>query len=216
MTTPRVFVATPVDEFIREEWVEPHDLMIEHTARADIEVMSVFERGGRSVTTKRNILTWKALQTEGITHIFWLDSDVVPPVDTVVRLLAHDKEVVSGLYHLKGPPYCPVVYELDPYVLLEDVELNGLSKVPGVGQGCVLVELGVYQELGVKEPWFRAEWDGEVCGEDIYFFRRLAANRIDCWLDGTIRCGHIGSYAYGTEDWLAWKLKQNIVVGAVQ
>ena len=54
------------------------------------------------------------------THALWLDSDVLPPVDVVDRLLSHDVNVVGGLYWQVSarvqngkqvPHYEPVCYK---------------------------------------------------------------------------------------------------------
>lgn len=54
------------------------------------------------------------------THALWLDSDVLPPVDIVDRLLSHDVDIVGGLYWQisarmndgkQVPHYEPVCYK---------------------------------------------------------------------------------------------------------
>jgi hypothetical protein len=36
--------------------------------------------------------------------LFSLDSDVIPPRDAILRLLAHNQPFISGLYNRRSPP----------------------------------------------------------------------------------------------------------------
>jgi hypothetical protein len=35
-------------------------------------------------------------------NIMWIDSDNIPTLQSILRLLAHDKDIVSGIYHMQG------------------------------------------------------------------------------------------------------------------
>src|SRR5579863_3000366 len=64
----------------------------------------------------RNHLVREAFESNpSITHIMWVDSDMLVPGDTIERLLSHDKPVVGGVYHQKAAPFRPVAYDLEPY-----------------------------------------------------------------------------------------------------
>src|SRR5271170_1557842 len=39
------------------------------------------------------------------THVLFLDSDMVFPLDTMKRLLKHDKDIVGALYAARRPPF---------------------------------------------------------------------------------------------------------------
>jgi len=49
---------------------------------------------------KQNIIRRKFLEG-GYTHLLMLESDNIPPDDVVERLLAHDRDVVTGTYFIK-------------------------------------------------------------------------------------------------------------------
>jgi hypothetical protein len=136
----------------------------------------------------------------------WTDQDMVLPMDTVPRLMAHGKDVISGIYYKKGPPHFPVCWMWDN---LEDgfvrscwSESDEPMKIGGSGMGCMLVRTQVFKDM--KKHFGDEEWF--VCrngrGEDVWFCRRLAEMGIDVWLDPTVECGHVGEYTYGRDDFL--------------
>lgn len=148
----------------------------------------------------RNNLVHTAMELN-VSHIFWLDSDVIPPPNAIVQLLSHGVSVVGGLYFQRSRPAKPVVYNLDPFEINEDIDTENVSVVEGMGQGCLLVATDIYRMM--EKVYGDDYWYMMPPGitEDIYFFKRLQEMRIDAHLDPTVRCGHVGSYVYGYEDW---------------
>lgn len=129
----------------------------------------------------------------GVDYVMWLDSDITYDPDIIVRLMAHDKDMVTGLYHKRTAPYTPCVYKLDgeklvPYL---DYPEDKLFKVEAAGFGCMLVKASVIKTV-------HAKWGGcffpvnGVGGEDLSFIRRAKECGIEVWCDPTVKCGHIG------------------------
>ena len=49
----------------------------------------------------------------GFDWLFFLDDDVITPPDAILRLIAHNKPIVSGVYYRRSPPIgLPVIMEL--------------------------------------------------------------------------------------------------------
>jgi hypothetical protein len=138
----------------------------------------------------RNSLVEQILASgQGYTHVVWIDSDVVPPMDAPERLLATGKTVVGGLYLTKGA-HRPAVFHLDPLRPYLSVP-GGLVQVDGYGLGCALVETGVYESMAAAFGDRRWHEFVEGDGEDVFFFRRLQKMGVEAWLDGSLRCGHV-------------------------
>ena len=57
-----------------------------------------------SIRRARNELATNFLGIPGATHLLWIDADLSFPADAVPRLLAHDVDVVAGLYPMKQFP----------------------------------------------------------------------------------------------------------------
>lgn len=111
---------------------------------------------GRMVTT-HNKLRERALKG-GYDYLFVLDCDMLPPPDIIERLMAHDKDVVSGVYKLdmgsQGIVNCcwKERSEFKNGVFhprwLEDNELNkGLVEwLGGIPTGCLLLKREVLED----------------------------------------------------------------------
>lgn len=158
---------------------------------------------GALVDEARNQLVRRAFEgNPEVTHLMWIDADVVPPPDAVERLLAHDKQIVGGVYHQKGPPYAPLVFDLDPYRrITSSFSGEELKRVGGVGLGCALVRAEVYQRLSQHFQdvrWYELSFG---TGEDVHFFERCRQVGIEVWVDPTVRCGHVGDRTVTAEDW---------------
>lgn len=146
----------------------------------------------------RNSIFEQAL-INNCTHVFLLDDDMAPKPDTLLKLLAHDVDVVSGLYLQRAYPHHPLAFS----EFIEDgrarflaltPDVDGLIEIKGAGFGCLLIKTDVIRRL--QRPWVRlGELDPEQWCDDIGFFSRLSKELPDVkvYLDTTVRPGHIGS-----------------------
>jgi hypothetical protein len=147
------------------------------------------------------------------THLLWLDADVIPPLDAMERLLAHDKDIVGGLYHKKGPPFEPVAYDFDTdeggksHATYErtaklDLESGDLFEVGGLGLGLTLVKREVVEAIATKMVpgiWFQTTLS---YGEDVWFCHWAKQLGFSAWLDSSLRCAHVGDREFTTDDWV--------------
>lgn len=126
-------------------------------------------------------------------HIFFLDSDCIPPARAIQRLLEHDLAIVAiPTPARKG--------EETGYTVLDRVNgsgyrqhspLEGLQKVDAVGMTGVLIRRGVFEH--VPPPWFGETYDKRgllACGEDFWFCERLREHGIDIYADCTMAQQH--------------------------
>lgn len=135
-----------------------------------------------------------------VSHVLFVDSDMVVPTDGLDKLLAHGLASVGGLYFGKLPPFLPVAFNLDPFGRLKDYESDKLTRVDGLGMGFTLVETHVFTEMRSAfgdDNWFRA---GEGIGEDVWFYMRMKKMGLPTYLDTNVKCGHVGELVvdYGT------------------
>ncbi len=174
-----------------------------------------WERSFPRVDALRNLVVSKMLaHSAGYTHILFLDADMVWPTDVLSRMLAHhERDVISGLYCLKGGTHNPVAmlngtvaegsttthygFDLDYREGAEDVR-----EVEVVGMGCTLIKADVFRAIGDRD-WFRYENDDAGwprVSEDVPFCRDARAKGFRvCW-DRSIKCGHVATKTV-TEAW---------------
>lgn len=159
--------------------------------------IGVFCPQSYSIDASRNQIVEHALEI-GYDYILWIDSDMIIPKNTLIQLLSHEKDLVSGVYAYKllngKNAVAKRFKENDVY---EDIPLSEIRaeekiiEIDGVGFGCVLTKVDMFRNI--KKPWFKYS---PTMGEDIYFCRKAQKAGYKVYLDTSIKCGHIGSVNY--------------------
>lgn len=161
--------------------------------------VDLFIPNNYSIDVSRNLIV-KYAQENKFDYIFWVDSDIILPKDALIKLIAHDKDIVSGVYAYKilgGDKAVAKRFLLDKEDTYEDIplkeikEYKGLMKVDGFGFGCVLTKTEVFNKI--KYPHFIYTFD---MGEDIFFCRKAQNEGYELFIDTTILCGHKGEVNY--------------------
>ena len=135
--------------------------------------------------------------------LFFLDDDVIPPPDAVMRLLNHKKPIVSGLYYRRYEPIVPVMLRDSEYGPQWIREFNApeLIEVDYVGAGCLLIHrdvLNSLQPLSARCRWFEWRCDRtdlphlERTSEDFTFCKHARNHGYKIYVDTGIQCRHAG------------------------
>lgn len=151
--------------------------------------------------TQRERLASEALNI-GAEYALWLDSDMVFPQTTAVRLLAHNKDVVVGNYVKRQPPFKGVAYPKiwdweNPLSLAPQPDL---VPIEGIGMGCFLMKTSILEEI--DKPWFEFGWTPESndwLGEDMIFCQKIAEAGHEILVDTqlSLELRHLGTWAFG-------------------
>ena len=150
----------------------------------------------RSPAHGRNLVIDAAIEND-FTHILFIDDDVTFEPDALIKLLEHDKDIVSGLYLTGSYPHAPIVFDVmdekgaaGPIYLTDDME--GLVPIKAAGLGFLLVKTSVFEKL--EKPYIRlGELDAEQWCDDIGFFKRVNDAGIKSYCDLSVCVGHIKS-----------------------
>jgi hypothetical protein len=136
---------------------------------------------------------------QGATHVFWLDTDMVLPRETIVLLAMHEQPVVACNYVVRQQSGLFTAFKGDARVPTTEAS-TGLEAVEYVGMGAMLMRTSVVEKLG--RPWFRHGLNGlgGDVGEDVMFCRGLAAAGHTVYIDHDVSklVEHIGQHAYAT------------------
>jgi len=144
----------------------------------------------------RNDMVAEAKGDDDVTHILTLDADTVPPPDTILRLLKHDRDIIAGVYPLflsgqklwsfsllnpEGPNH-----PLHPYQKLP----RRPFKVTSLAGSTVLIKMDVFEKI--KPPWYETLREGAkvIAGHDFCFTNRARKAGFELWVDPTIQCKH--------------------------
>lgn len=157
----------------------------------------------------RNICVEKALKQK-TDYLFFLDADVLVPQDIILQLLKHEKDVVSGPYNHKNPPFKPQAYlensngSFTPQLFDEPK----LYEVDAAGSGCLLVKTSIFEKI--EKPWFAVILPNTLpeyaqnlgidkengLGEDMFFCKKLKKSGFKIFYDNSIEgVQHIGAKA---------------------
>ena len=144
----KVFIGIPTAEFGRQavfyDYVNNLDKP-EGTIGASFHTNS----GARN----RNLIIKEALEQK-CSHILFIDDDMAFPPNALMKLLAHDKDYVSGLFLKRVYPHLPIIFTQedgkDVRRHLIDGE-SGLIEVAATGFGFTLVKTIVFSYL--EEPF---------------------------------------------------------------
>lgn len=151
---------------------------------------------GSSPAFSRNRIIDCAIETD-CTHIMFIDDDMAFPADMLTRLLAHDKDIVTGLYYYKHYVHQPLIFDHFnkkgyAFPIFLHPGMSSLIKIAACGFGCCLVKTSIFKNM--QKPYIRlGELDAEQWCDDIGFFWRLKQEKItdDIWCDTTLHVGHM-------------------------
>ena len=138
---------------------------------------------------------------KGYDYVLCVDSDMILPKETLIKLFNADKDIVTGVYQQRKDD--DVILELykDTPNGQKNIKPNelehGLMKVSACGFGCVLVKGNVFNEMKYPHFVYRSAIDhSETYSEDTYFCNEARKNGFEVWADTTIICGHKGTQIY--------------------
>ena len=154
---------------------------------------------GSLVYTSRDGLSQIAIN-QGCDYVFWLDSDMIFPPETLRYMLKEmeekDLDFLSGLYFRRVPPFTPVLFstlemknEMCFWTEWKDVP-EGLVEIGGCGFGCVLMKT---EMLIAVQARFQAMFTPMLgVGEDLSFCWRARQCGYKLYADTNILLGHVG------------------------
>ncbi len=115
-----------------------------------------------------------------MSHVFWIDDDVIVSRMALLELLSAHVDIVSGVYFTKCDPAEPLIFPgrgcgTTPFVP------DRLFKTWGTGMGCTLIRTDVYRRmlrdlpLGLDKyghpAWYRTTGDDTASFEDGVLWR---------------------------------------------
>ena len=171
------------------------------------DTISWIKIGGFAIDKMRNALVKRALEDkEGFTHLLFLDTDMVFPIDTIPKMIMDfednkDQKIdcIAGLYTWKKPPFTPHVYlelnkKTEAFRVAGQFPLDRLFEIKATGAGCMMITTDFLKKC--KKPVFRFT---DKIGEDFYFFKKHQPKSL---LDPTIKCGHLKQVAVSIDNYI--------------
>lgn len=196
MNNKRILIGIPTAKNIEVETFKAiYDLEIPEGYEVDFQYFY-----GYNIDQVRNLIAHWTLNYD---YLFSVDSDIAFERDTLKKLLAHNVDIVSGLYIQRRPgAHVLELYEHNshggvsniPYGNIKD---RGLVEIAGCGFGCVLVKSEVFRVVGYPQFEYHSALDhAHTISEDNDFCRKARDKGFRVWADTSIQCRHIGSFTF--------------------
>lgn len=182
----------------------------EITTKTVISLLATVKKGavepmiveGSLVYDARDAIATYAVEND-YDYILYVDSDMVFSAEDVKRLVAHDTDIVSGLYVTRQGENNNVLYDRIikrrrfPYrapKLIEDKATSGYAEIAACGFGFCLIKTEVIKTMLKRyKSLFEPKWG---VGEDIAFCIRARKCGYKIFTDRDVKLGHVGQKVY--------------------
>lgn len=174
--------------------------LIKTTTLMGIEVHLFFDASTILINQRENLIN-QAIEVKS-EWALWLDSDMMFPPTTLLRMLAHNQDIVACNYMKRSYPFKSVAFmdtnDWESWVPLQSED--ELLTVEAIGMGCVLMRTSVFEKL--NRPYFEYTYQPKTKdweGEDFTLFKKLNGVGIQLKVDTNLsnEIYHIGTFAYG-------------------
>ena len=208
-----VDIAIPIAQIVEPRVLQSMMAMTNYSAHHGVHIHTIGITERQLIDDARNVLTETFLHGDR-EWIFWMDSDMTFPADTLVKLfkVAEDKnaKMVTGVYYQRRGDSLPCLWSRGQET--EEGNITGMGTNKGLknkyagsfliispdkkepfeahsaGFGCVLIHRSVFEMM--DRPWF--QFVKGICSEDFYFFVNAQELGFKLWVEPTIDLGHIG------------------------
>ena len=161
----------------------------------DMNVFFDFVRG-YDCARARNIICNNAIQ-DGYDYVLMVDSDIVLPAHTLIKMLDNPKPICLGCYPRKNTGSGTFeIFKLgqkdyiNTFNYGELISFNGKIEIKGGGFGCAMIDVNIFQNLSY--PFFKyVEYkNGAVLSEDNYFCSNATKAGYKIYAETDVICGH--------------------------
>lgn len=152
----------------------------------------------------RDNIVKKMLENPEADYLWFVDSDIIPPTETLLALIEDDVDVVSAVYPYRTDGDDGIIgasKDLVPYLpndlIAYDDQGNPKAKMLNagrVGMGCCLIKREVLEK--VMQAYGTCFTPFQNMGEDYSFSDRAREQGFELWIDGGVWCKHIGTKVY--------------------
>ena len=114
--------------------------------------------------------------------------------DVILKLLAHEKDVIVPLCSNREPPCAFTIIDEsnNKHRDFTKVPTSGIFKLEDFevcGDAGMLLSRAAVEALG--PPWYESLVSGTYTSEDRYFARKIRQQGMDIWIDTEVQLGHI-------------------------
>jgi FkbM family methyltransferase len=195
----KILVAIPTAKYVEVETFKSlWDLEVPKGYELDFQYFY-----GYNIAQIRNLIADWAKRYD---YLLSVDSDIVLPNDALIKMLAADKDIISGLYIQRIPGTQTLeVYMATPsggctnipYALLENRQI---VEIEACGMGCALIKSEVFRKISYPHFFYKeALTMRDTVSEDVFFCKKAKEHGFTVWADPSIKCDHIGAATFSLD-----------------
>lgn len=184
---PNVTLAMAFEGHVSPAALVSYAELVFRSSKAGVLGTVVFGDGGVADRVKNEIVAEALERHAGMTHLMWVEPNLVVPPDAMSTLLRHEKDVVGGIYPRRLEQSGGVVYLLDPFRWIK-APITEARRVDGLGLGCTLVSAHVFRDMSIRhgdETWHKRFYGRS---EDVFFFQRCRELGVEVYVDPAVEC----------------------------
>jgi glycosyltransferase involved in cell wall biosynthesis len=136
-------------------------------------------------------------------YLFCVDSDIVLPKDSLQKMLAHKKDIVTGVYIQRKPgTHVLEIYNENDNggfsnIPFENIKDTSLIEIGACGFGCVLIDSKVLNTMNYPHFLYKSALNHkDTFSEDLYFCKKARDLGFKTYCDTTIKCDHLGQTTF--------------------
>lgn len=157
---------------------------------------------GYQVDQVRNMIA-NAVVENDYDYLLSIDSDIILPSDTLVKMLSHKKDIISGMYRQrKHEVHIVEIFKQYPdggimQIPYYDMPDQNVFEIDACGMGVCLIKGEIFKKM--EYPWFLYQSsleNGGTLSEDVYFCMKAKEMGYTLWADKTIQVPHIGETTF--------------------
>lgn len=195
----KLSILVPTRDMVHSQFAYCLTQLYNLTKESGIDTYLFFDSSTILLNQRNNLI--KSAKEINSDYVLWLDSDMMFPPTAALRLLEHNKDIVACNYMKRSKPLKTVAYtdltNWDSWVPMEIQD--ELVKVEGVGMGCMLMKLDMFDKI--EKPYFEfvyKEDSEDHYGEDFVLLGKLRKLGYEVFIDTylSMMIKHVGNYAF--------------------
>jgi hypothetical protein len=198
---PSIMIAVPSMEMVNAEFAQHLAMAAANLVAHGVKINCAFNIGSVITIARRNLVD--IFLKSDFDYIWWVDSDMKFPIDTPIRLLQRNKDIVGCNYRRRRFPNANFTGMSGSAGNFKEFQTTdnspAMELIDVLPHGCVLVKRHVYQQI--PQPHYLQEFIPSLnleIGEDIFFCQQAQKSGFEIWCDQELsrEIAHIGIFHF--------------------
>jgi uncharacterized membrane protein len=198
---PSIMIAVPAMEMVNAEFAQHLAMSAANLVAHGIKINCAFNIGSVITIARRNLVD--IFLKSDFDYIWWVDSDMKFPIDSPIRLLQRNKDIVGVNYRRRRFPNANFTGMSGSSGNFREFQTTdnspAMELIDVLPHGCVLVKREVYEKI--PQPHYLQEFIPELnleIGEDIFFCQQAQKSGYEVWCDQELsrEISHIGIFHF--------------------